>query len=92
MKEYEALFVIDPEKEKSIKEVISSVTDAIINAKGAVIKEVNWGRQKLAYHIKKSAEGICYKLDFSVDPLKISELNNNFKLNANILRVMITAR
>lgn len=90
--EYEALFVIDPEKENSIKEVTSGITGAITRSKGTVIKEESWSRQKLTYPIKKNAEGIYYKLDFSADPSKISELNNNFKLNANILRVMITAK
>ncbi len=92
MPEYEALFVIDPEKEKSIKEITSGITGVIAKNGGSVIKEENWGKQRLAYPVKKSAEGIYYKLDFSADASKISELNGNFKLNADILRVMITAK
>jgi len=92
MAEYEALFVIDPEKEKSVKEIASNITGVITKNGGSVTKEENWGKQRLAYPIKKNPEGIYYKLDFSSDTAKISELNNNFKLNTDILRVMITAK
>ncbi len=92
MKEYEALFVIDPEKEKSIKEVALNITGAIAKSAGRVIKEQNWGKQRLAYPIDKRAEGVYYKLDFSAPEKAISNLNNNFKLNADILRVIITAK
>ncbi|MGB2706507.1 MAG: 30S ribosomal protein S6 [Candidatus Omnitrophota bacterium] len=92
MVEYEALFVIDPEKEKSIKEITTGITGTITKNKGTVIKEENWGKQKLAYPIKKKPEGIYYKLNFSAEASKMSELNNSFKLNADILRVMITAK
>ena len=54
--------------------------------------EENWGRQRLAYPVNKNAEGIYYKLHFTIDPSQISVLNGNFKLNADILRVMITNR
>ena len=92
MAEYEALFIIDPEKEKSIKEITSGIIDTITKNGGSVTKEENWGKQHMAYPVKKNPEGIYYKLDFSADTAKISELNNNFKLTADILRVMITAK
>jgi len=90
--EYEALFVIDPGKESSIKEITTGINGVITKTGGNVTKEENWGKQRLAYPVKKSPEGIYYKLDFSADTSKIAELNNSFKLNTDILRVMITAK
>ena len=52
----------------------------------------NWGKQKLAFRIKKKADGVYYKLDFSIEPSKISVLNSNYKLNTDILRVITTAK
>ena len=92
MNEYEALFIIDPEKEKSIKEIIGNITTGITKSKGKINKEENWGKQGLSYPIKKNREGIYYKLNFSMDPSEISTLNNSYRLNADILRVMITKK
>ena len=92
MKSYEALFIINPDKEGSLKEITGAVTDSITKAGGKVEKEENWGKQKLAFRIEKRADGIYYKLDFSIEPSEISVLNSNYKLNADILRVMITAK
>ncbi len=91
MKEYEALFIIDPDKENALKEITGSITAGITKSRGKINKEENWGKQKLAYIIKKHRDGIYYKLNFSIDPSEISRLNNNYKLNADILRIMITA-
>ena len=91
MKEYEALFIIDPDKEESLKEITGSITEAITKSRGKINKEENWGKQKLAYIIRKYRDGIYYKLNFSIEPSEISRLNSSYKLNANILRVMITA-
>ncbi|MEE9499897.1 MAG: 30S ribosomal protein S6 [Candidatus Omnitrophota bacterium] len=92
MKEYEALFIIDPDKEKSLKEITGAIATCITKNRGKINKEESWGKQKLAYAIKKQSEGIYYKLDFSIDPSEVSALNNSYKLNANILRTMITAK
>ena len=92
MNEYNALFIIDPSKESSLKEITSAITGAITKAEGRVDKEENWGRQKLSHSVKKNKEGIYYKIDFSSDPSAISTLKNNYKLNQNILRVMITKK
>ncbi len=92
MKEYEALFVIDPARENDLKKVTDNIAQSITKAKGNVTKEENWGKQKIAYAIKKTPEGIFYKLNFSVDPREISTIKSDYKLNADILRVMITTK
>ena len=92
MKEYQALLIIDSDKEQILKEVVASATESITRNEGKIIKEENWGKQRIAYPIEKKKDGIYYKFDFSIDPLKISELKQAYKLNPNILRVMITVK
>lgn len=92
MKKYEALFIIDPDKEKSLREITDNITGGITKSNGKINKEENWGKQRLVHSIRKNREGIYYKLNFSIDPSQVSGLNKNFKLNANILRFMITTR
>lgn len=92
MKEYEALLIINPEKEASLKEVMHAITAGIAKAKGKVKKEENWGKQRIAYAIRKRREGIFYKLDFEIAPSQIAGLKNNYKLNPDILRMTITKK
>ncbi|UCD54876.1 MAG: 30S ribosomal protein S6, partial [Candidatus Omnitrophota bacterium] len=49
MKQYEALFIIDPDKEQSLKEVTGNITAGITKNHGKINKEENWGKQKLGY-------------------------------------------
>ena len=92
MKDYEALFIIDPDKESAVKTVTEGIAEAIKKNGGKIEKEENWGKQRLSYPIQKRQEAIYYKLIFSVDPSKISILNNSYKLNGDIMRTMITTK
>ena len=92
MKEYEALLIIDAEKEASLKEATDAITRSITKAEGKVQKEENWGKQRLPYPINKKREGIYYRLDFSIAPGEIAALRNGYKLNADILRATITKK
>ena len=92
MKNCEALFVLRPGQEESIKKVTALITDSIKKNKGKILKEDNWGKRTLAYPIKKHREGIYYKLNFSIGSLLIETLNRTYKLNSGILRTLIIKR
>lgn len=92
MKKYEALFVIDPEKEGALDAIKESIAASISKSKGAIDSDADWGKQRLSHAIDKRPDGIYYKLDFTIDPSEIKVLNNTYKLNQDILRVMITAK
>jgi len=86
------LFIINPDIEASLKEILGSITACVTKMSGKIDKEENWGKQRLAYPIEKKPDGIYYKLDFSMEPSKLESLNSNFKLNPDIVRVMITVK
>ena len=92
MKKYDGLFIIDPAKEKAIDEITANIEKGIAKNSGKVNKKEKWSKQRLAYPVNKNREGIYYKLNFSADPSKINALNAGYKLDPNILRVMITTR
>ena len=89
MKEYEALFIVDSGSEEQEKKTIGAIHATIEKENGSVIKEENWGKKAFVYPIKKKKEGIYYKVNFSLDPEKLDTLNKSYKLNQDILRVMI---
>ena len=93
MENYEGLFIIKPEtKEEDLKVILKTIADNVTKSGGSIKKEENWGKKQLAYPVKKATEGYYYKLDFSSPTNVIAKLEEMFKLNADILRTMITRR
>lgn len=93
MNNYEAIFVIKPDlKEDDVKNLFKVIGEAVTKNGGNVKKEESWGKRQLVYPVKKFKEGYYYKLDFEVLPAAISKLEGAYKLNAEILRTMITKR
>ena len=66
--------------------------DSITKNSGNVKKEESWGKRQLAYPVKKFKEAYYYKVDFSAPSDTIQKLEAACKLNAGILRTMITKR
>jgi len=93
MNNYEGIFIIKHElKEEEIKQVFSVISDSVTKSGGTIKKEENWGKRQLVYPVKKATEGYYYKLDFMAPPAAITTLEGAYKLNPDILRVMITKR
>ena len=93
MENYEGLFIIKPDiKEEDVKTVLKAITDALAKNSAAMKKEEIWGKRQLAYPVKKFKEGFYYKLDFTAPTASIAKLEEVYRLNADILRTMITRR
>lgn len=93
MNAYEGLFVIKPDlKEEDAKNTYKAISDAVTKNGGAIVKEEIWGKRLLAYPVKKFKEGYYYKLNFTSPAASITKNEAIYKLNADILRAMITKR
>lgn len=93
MNDYEGLFIMNPDlKEEGLKEAFKSICDCITKNGGSIKKEEDWGKRQLAYSIKRFKEGHYYKVNFACPPGAISKLESTYRLNADILRTMITRR
>jgi small subunit ribosomal protein S6 len=90
---YEGLFIIKPDiKEEDVKGVFKTIADNVTKNSGSVKKEEVWGKKQLAYPVKKCKEGYYYKLEFTAPTSSIVKLEEAYRLNADILRTMITRR
>jgi len=90
---YECLFIMKPDlTEESVKGVIKGIVDAISSNLGEVKKEEQWGKRALAFPVRKCREGYYYKVDFQAPPASITTLRGIYKLNSDILRMMMTKR
>jgi len=92
MNKYEAMFIVKPDlSEEDKKNLFQQINDVVTKNKGSVEQGSLWAeKKKLFFPIKKHTEGVYYLLSFSLDPLAIKDIRHAYKLNENILRVLIS--
>lgn len=92
MNKYEAMFIVRPElSEEEKKSVFAGMGEAVAKLNGKVTQAAVWSeKRKLCFPIKKSQEGVYYLMNFELPPLSVADLKHAYKLNENILRVLIT--
>jgi len=87
MKHYETIFIINPNLgDEEYGEVLSKFRDLIDKSKGVIVKVDEWGKQKLAYRLKKFDSGVYVLVDYCGDPGLTVELDRNLKLDERILK------
>ncbi|MBM3250241.1 MAG: 30S ribosomal protein S6 [Candidatus Omnitrophica bacterium] len=93
MNKYEAMFIIKPDlSEEEKKNLLNQINDAVAKYQGKVVDSSIWAeRRKLYFPIKRQHEGTYYLVNFQAPPLSIKEMRNIYRLNENILRVLISA-
>jgi len=83
MNNYEFVFLIKEEKDlKELKEILSSL-------EGKVLSEKNYGKKKLAFHIKKQGVVDLYEWNIEIERDKISELKKKLGFSDKILRYLL---
>jgi small subunit ribosomal protein S6 len=95
MTKYEAMFIVKPDlSEEEKKNLFNQIKEAVTKDNIEVTQAAVWSeKRKLYFPLKKYREGIYYLLNFTVGdtaPGVISEITRAYKLNENILRVLIT--
>ena len=88
---YEAMFILQPNlNEAQGKEVFAQLGEAITKNEGQILTSGIWSeKRKLGYPIKKFREGIYYLITFKAEASVILKLRQIYKLNENILRILI---
>lgn len=90
MKKYELMFIVKTtmEAEEALA-LANSYKKFITDSKGEVTNFKDMGQKKLAYTIKKQANGFYYCLNMSANVEIIKELDRRLGLDENILRHLI---
>lgn len=90
MRHYEIMVILDPSlEERTIAPSLDTYLNVIRTAGGSVEKLDVWGRRRLAYEIKKSAEGIYVVIDLQATPAAVAELDRQLRLNESVLRTKV---
>ena len=91
MNNYEAMFIVNPNLSEDEKNnLLAQLGEVMVKNNGEVVNAAVWSeRRKLCYPIKKIYEGIYFLINFKSAADVVAKLKKQYKLNENILRVMI---
>lgn len=90
LRHYEVMVILDPSlEERTVAPSLDTYLKVIRDAGGSVEKLDVWGRRRLAYEIKKQAEGIYAVIDLQATPEAVTELDRQLRLNESVLRTKV---
>ena len=92
MNNYEAMFLIDAKlDEKAANTIFEQIKEAITKNKGNITSSRIWlEKHRLCFPIKKHQEAVYYIVNFNLQSDSIDKIKQDYRLNENILRVLIT--
>lgn len=87
MRHYETIYIINPNlADEDYREIIEKFKSQIEQQKGVVIKTQEWGKQNLAYLIKKFDKGYYILIEFCAEQELVATLERGLKLDDRILK------
>lgn len=89
MRNYEVIFIIRSLEEEATVAVIEKFSNLIAANGGKITKEDRWGKRRLAYEIKKEAEGYYVLFYVTCAPSCVAECDRVMKITDEILKHMI---
>lgn len=93
MNQYEALYIIVPEKEEEALRGVIEKFKGIVEQNGGEVSAVDeWGKKRLAYAINYKTEGYYVLMSFAGTGELPKELERNFKNDEAILRYLVTRK
>lgn len=90
LRNYEVVVILDPSiDERTVQPALEKYLKIVRDDKGTVDNVDIWGKRRLAYEIKKNAEGIYAILKLTAEPATIDELDRQLTLNETVLRTKV---
>jgi len=92
MNNYEGMFIVRPDLSEGERKVLcNQIGDCITKNNGTLTKIDLWAeKRKFCHKIKRYREGTYYLASFQTPPDAIKKINSIYRLNEDILRVLIT--
>ena len=90
MRHYELMVIHDPDLEERTVAPSLDRYLGLVRQDGGTVDSVDvWGRRRMAYEIKKRAEGIYAVIDLHATPAAVAELDRQLRLNESVLRTKV---
>lgn len=92
MKKYDALYIFaGSAKDDVLDGLIAKALAEVTRLEGNVISQEVLGKRTFAHPMKKRENGVYVQVRIELDPLKVSELVNRYRLVEEVFRVQILA-
>ena len=89
MRHYETTYILRPNLgEEQFSEVIDRTNGIVTGDNGAIIALDRWGMKKLAYEIKKEAQGYYIYMNYAALGSTIQEIERIFRIDDRVLRYL----
>ena len=93
MRQYELMIILDPETDERTLQTTLEKMLAVVPKDGGSVDEIDvMGRRRMAYEIKKQAEGIYAVVQMTAEPATAQELDRQLGLNESVLRTKLLRR
>ena len=90
MRQYELMVILDPElDDRTVQPSLERFLKVVTTDGGSVDNVDIWGRRRLAYEIKKHAEGVYAVVNFTCEPATAKELDRQLGLNESVMRTKL---
>jgi small subunit ribosomal protein S6 len=85
------MVILDPSlEERTVAPSLDKYLENVIRKDGGSVENVEvWGRRRLAYEVKKNAEGIYAVINLTAEPASVKELDRQLTLNESVLRTKV---
>ena len=93
MREYECVYIANPELTDSQVTELNDRTKAIVEKnEGHFFYARSMGKRRLAYPINKQSKGIYYCVDFAAGGNTVAEIERMYRLNENVMRFLTVVK
>lgn len=90
MRRYELMVILDPDlEERTVAPSLDRYLGLVTTDGGTVDSVDIWGRRRMAYEIRKKAEGIYAVVELTANPDTVKELDRQLTLNESVLRTKV---
>ena len=91
MRNYEVAIVLHPDLEIDLPATLEKIEAVFTKNGGKINKKDNWGKRKLAYTIKKQDWGIYVFYEISIDPSKVTKINQVLRITEEVMRYLVVS-
>ena len=92
MKKYDALYIfVGITKDDALNANLEKALAEVTKLGGNILATESLGKRSFSRPMKKRESGVYVKVRFELDPLKVKELVNRYKLVEEVFRVQILA-
>jgi small subunit ribosomal protein S6 len=91
LRPYEVMVILEPSlEERTVQPSLEKYLNNVVVKDGGTVESIDvWGRRRMAYEIKKHAEGIYAVVNLNATPDTVKELDRQLTLNESILRTKV---